>query len=95
MDDYKITFKKPYSFEGKEYTEVDISGIENLTTKDLIDADKHFNASGQMAIMNEMTTGYACIVASKGSDKPVEFFENLPASDGLKVKNRVMNFLNV
>ena len=94
MEEYKITFKNPYLFEGKEYKDIDLTGIESLTTKDLIDADKQFNASGQMAIMNEMTIGYACIVAAKGSNQPVEFFQNLPAAEGLKVKNKVMNFLN-
>lgn len=90
----KIIFKKPYKFEGKEYTEVDLSEIENLSTGDLIDADKQFSSSGQMAVMNEMTTGYSCIIASKVTGKPVEFFENLPAGEGLKVKKIVMGFLN-
>ncbi len=90
----KLKFKKPYTFEGKEYKEIDLSGIESLSTKDLLEADKKFNASGQMALMNEMTTGYSVIIASKATSLPVEFFENLPASEGLKVKNTVMNFLN-
>ncbi|WP_121614793.1 phage tail assembly protein [Virgibacillus halodenitrificans] len=94
MSEFVIQFRKPYKFEGKEYKEVDLSGIETLSTKDLIDADKQFNTSGQMAIMNEMTTGYSCIIASKASGKPIEFFESLPAGEGLKVKNRVMGFLN-
>lgn len=93
-NELKIIFKNPYSFEGKEYTEVDLSEIENLSTGDLIEADKQFNASGQMALMNEMTTGYSCIIAAKATKKPVEFFENLPAGEGLKVKNKVMGFLN-
>lgn len=94
MDELKVIFKKPYNFEGQEYKEIDLSGIENLSTKDLIEADKQFNLSGQMAMMNEMTTGYSCIIAAKATGKPVEFFENLPAGEGLKVKNKVMGFLN-
>lgn len=94
MSEYKIEFKKPYTFEGDEYTSIDLSGIENLSTKDLIDADKQFNTSGQMALMNEMTTGYSCIIASKATKLPVEFFNGLPAGEGLKVKNTVMSFLN-
>ncbi|WP_163538306.1 phage tail assembly protein [Gracilibacillus sp. YIM 98692] len=94
MSDLIITFKKPYKFEGEEYKKVDLSGIENLSTRDLVEADKQFNTSGQMAIMNEMTTGYSLIIASKASGHPVEFFEQLPAGEGLKVKNRVMGFLN-
>ena len=92
--DMKIIFNKPFNFEGKEYKEVNLSGMNDLTTKDLLDADKQFNASGQMSLMNEMTTGYACIIASKSTKLPIEFFENLPANEGLKVKNTVMSFLN-
>ncbi|WNF36406.1 phage tail assembly protein [Bacillaceae bacterium IKA-2] len=94
MNPFKIEFKKPYKFEGKEYTEVDLSGIENLATKDLIDADKQFNAAGHMAVMNETQTAYSCIVASKSTKLPVEFFENLPMKYGVQIKGIVMNFLN-
>lgn len=94
MSKYQLVFNKPVTFEGEEYKSVDLEGLEQLTTRDLIDADKKFGTSGQMALMNEMTTGYACIVASKATDKPVEFFENLPASEGLRLKNMVMTFLN-
>lgn len=93
-ENMKVVFKKPVSFEGKEYTEVDLSGLENLTTSDLIEADKQFSTSGQFSVMNEVTIGYAVIVAAKASSKPIEFFEQLPASEGLKVKNMVMGFLN-
>ncbi|MFC4403321.1 phage tail assembly protein [Gracilibacillus xinjiangensis] len=94
MRDYVVEFKNPYTFEGEEFSKIDLSGLENLSTKDLIEADKQFNTSGQMALMNEMTTGYSCIVASKATGKPVEFFEGLPAGEGLKLKNTVMGFLN-
>lgn len=90
----KVIFKKPYHFEGKEYKEVDLSGLDNLSTNDLIEADKQFANTGQMALMNEMTTGYACIVAAKATGYPVEFFYRLPGAEGLKVKNVVMTFLN-
>ena len=90
----KVIFQKPFNFEGKEYKEVDLSNIENLATKDLIEADKIFNNTGQVALMNEMATGYTCIIASKATELPIEFFENLPAREGLKVKNKVMGFLN-
>lgn len=91
---YKLKFKKPYKFEGEEYKEIDLQNIEDLSTRDLLDADKAFNTSGQMALMNEMATGYSLIIASKATKLPIEFFENLPANEGLKVKNIVMGFLN-
>lgn len=93
-EERKVVFKKPYLFEGKEYLEIDLSGLEKLKTTDLIDADRLFNTSGQFSVMNEMAIGYACIVASKATKLPVEFFENLSAGDGLKIKNTVMGFLN-
>lgn len=89
---YLIEFRNPYSFEGKEYTQIDLIGLESLTAKDLIDAEKQFAASGQVAAINEMNIGYACIVAAKASQQPVEFFEKLPANEAIKVKNAVTGF---
>lgn len=92
--EYLIQFKKPFNFEGKEYKEVDLSKLEQLNTADLIQADGQFGDSGQFAVMNEMTTGYACILAAKATDKPVEFFQQLPAIEGVKVRRVVMGFFN-
>lgn len=89
---YLIEFKNPYSFEAKEYSQVDLSGLELLTAKDLIDAEKQFAASGQVAAINEMSIGYVCIIAAKASKQPVEFFEKLPANEAIKVKNLVTGF---
>ena len=35
-----VKFAKPYSFEGTEYTEVDLSGMDKLTIQDMIDIQK-------------------------------------------------------
>lgn len=35
-----VEFKKPYKFEGKEYTELDLSGLEKLTVQDVIDVQR-------------------------------------------------------
>lgn len=90
---YKITFSKPYSFEGQTYNGVDLSGINNISTKDLVDVDKLFYSTGNIAPTSEMSLAYACIVAAKVSQKPLEFFNNLPGKDGIKVKTAVVNFL--
>lgn len=90
---YLIKFNRPYKFEGTDYNEVDLSGIEKLSTKDLAEADKTFLGTGQLAIMNEMSTGYVCILASIIAKKPIEFFEGLPAKEGIKVKAIIGNFL--
>jgi hypothetical protein len=91
-NDCLVKFNKPYVFEKEEYKEIDLSGIKSLTTGDLAKADKIFLSTGQVAMMNEMSTGYACIIASMVSCKPVEFFEGLPANEGIKIKTVISNF---
>lgn len=89
-----VTFNEPYQFEQKDYDNVDLSGLNTLNTTDIIDADRQFAETGQFAMMNEMATGYICIVAAKATKLPVEFFLRLPMKEGLKVKRTVMGFLN-
>lgn len=89
-----ITFKKTYTFEGEEISELDFSSLEDLTAADLIEADKVFGTSGQFSVVNELALGYTLIIASKATKKPIEFFNTLLAPDALKVKNKVMSFLN-
>ena len=36
-----VKFAKPYKFEGTEYTEVDLSGMDDLTIQDMIDIQKN------------------------------------------------------
>jgi hypothetical protein len=89
---YLVKFNKSYSFEGTEYNEIDLSGIENLTAKDLMDVDRIYVSMGQDATARETTLTYACIIASKATGKPIEFFENLPARESIKIKNMVVGF---
>lgn len=90
-----IRFKKPYLFEGKEYTEVDLSGLEDMTSEDLIAVEKQYdrNNKGFGSVTPEMKTEYAMIMAARAAKQPVEFFYGLPANEGRKVKSKVMGFL--
>ncbi len=92
--DYMIPLSKPYTFEGKEYKELDMSPIEDLTTEQLKTAENMMARSGNFSIMNESSVAYTCFIASQVTGKPVEFFDKLPAKDGTKIKNIVMGFLN-
>lgn len=88
-----VVFKKPFEFEGKVYKEVDLSGLENLSARDMISANKIMERGGTVNVLPEMSLEYACIISSKAAGKPVEFFQSLPPKEALKVKNRVTNFL--
>lgn len=89
---YLIQFKRPYTFEGVEYTEIDLSGIENVKASDLMEADQEFTRKGFVAAVNEMSIAYACIIAAKVTGKPDVFFTGLPANEAIKIKTVVASF---
>lgn len=90
---YLVHFKKPFVFEGVSYESVDLSGLEFLSAADMIATNKIIERGGTVNVLPEMSLEYACIISSRASGKPVEFFKALPPKDALKVKNRVTNFL--
>ena len=40
MGNLTVKFAKPYKFEGTEYDEVDLSGMDGMTIQDMIDIQK-------------------------------------------------------
>lgn len=88
-----IELTKEYMFEEKKYTKVDLTGLNNLTAEDMIAANRVLSRNGNVDFLQEMTLEYACVLASKGSDLPVEFFRGLKPKDAMKVKSRVTGFL--
>lgn len=89
----KVVFSKPYNFEGVDYKEVDLQGMENLTAEDMCQADKYLGKTGNFSVMPEMTLAYALQIATKATGLPIEFFNGLPMRDAIKVKNRVTGFI--
>ena len=88
-----LKFKKPYKFEGREYTEVDLSAMEDMTAADLCAVGKIMTRLGIVNPVAEMTVDYAIYMAARASGKPVEFFKGLPPKEGIKLKNMVTGFL--
>lgn len=72
-----VKFKRPYLFEGKEYTEVDLGGLDKLTVEDAIKTQKQLFNQQEVAasLMTETTTAFAQALAVQASGKPVEFFK--------------------
>ena len=89
---YLIKFRKPFVWEDNTYTEIDMSGLEDLSAKDMIAAQRTMEKSGSINVLPEMSLEYACIFASKATKMPVEFFQSLPPKEAIKVKNKVTNF---
>ena len=87
-----VKFKKPFVWEDETYEGVDLSGMEDLSARDMIQAQRIMEKSGSINILPEMSLEYACIFASKATKMPVEFFQALPPKEAVKIKNRVTNF---
>ena len=95
-NEYILKFSKPYLFEGKEYDHVDLSGLESLTISDMIAAENRVKRGAidkSANLMIELTLEYACYLAARASDLPIEFFFGIPAGASMELKGIVRNFL--
>lgn len=90
---FVIRFGKPYTFEEETYTEVDLSGLEDITAADMIATQKQMAKGGSVDMLPEMSVQYACIIAARITNKPIEFFTGLPAREAIKLKNVVSGFI--
>lgn len=88
-----IKFKKPYTFEGEKISEIDLSGLENITGNDMVQVNKGLVKQGVTPMLQEMQLEYAQLMAARVTGRPVEFFRNLSAKDSMKLKNTVSNFI--
>ncbi len=87
-----IELKKPYTFDDEEYTSIDLSGLENLTMQDAIEAQKAIIGAGDDKIIlyaPEASQAFIDEVAARATGKPVEFFNGMPLSLSSKVRTEV------
>ena len=90
-----VTLKRPYTFEGKEYTEIDLGGLERMTIQDAIDAQTDLFGQQEVAssLLCETTSAFAMEIAAKASGLPIEFFKLMPIGAGRKVKRAVQEHM--
>lgn len=88
-----VKFGKPYNFEGDMYDGIDLSGLYNLTMRNLNNIEKKFYRLAVTSFNPENTITYSMLVAQEASGLPIEFFEQLPAKDMIIIKRCVVNFL--
>lgn len=87
-----VRFHKPYLFEGNHYAGIDLKAIEDLTAKDMCEAEKYLARQGIISPLPEMTMEYIGFIANRATGQPIEFFMQLPPKDATKVKNKVTSF---
>ena len=88
----KMTFSKPYNFEGEIFNGIDLSGLEDIKGRQLTAIEKAFGKAGVVSSMPETTSTYAKIAASAATGLPAEFFEDLPGKEVRKIKSAVTRF---
>lgn len=87
------SFEKPYVFEGKTYDGVDLEALEKTTTKDLYELDKYFAGKGKRMLVPEVDREYCLAILAQANGLPLEFFNEMPARDSIRIRGRVQNFL--
>jgi phage FluMu protein gp41 len=87
-----IPLRKPFSFEGKEYTEIKLD-VEALTGKDMIDAETEARAMGVRSIMLESSKAYQAILAARAAGVTVDLINALSAKEFSRVTGEVQSFL--
>ena len=60
-----VKFSKPYTFEDDVYEGVDLSGLSNLTGRNLNNIEKRFYKLGIASFNPENTVAYAQVVAQR------------------------------
>lgn len=94
-EDLVLRFGKPYKFGGQEYTEVDLSGLEDVTAGVLENVGKIAAKKnpGMNPALQEMSLTFCTYLAQRVAKLPMEFFTGLPAKEAIKLKTLVTNFL--
>ena len=94
-EDLILRFAKPYKFGGQEYTEVDLSGLEDVTAGELENVGKIAAKKnpGMNPALQEMSLTFCTYLAQRVAKPPLEFFTGLPAKEAIKLKALVTNFL--
>lgn len=94
--EYVVTLKTPYKFEGREYAEIDLTGLERLTVMDAVNAQKALFSAREVAtaMVTENTTAFAREMAQKATSLPIEFFRMMPRGADKKIARIIRGFLN-
>lgn len=88
-ENHVMRFEKPYQFQGKTYTEVDLNGIADLNSMHESAAENALVRAGFVIMETSFNYLHACVLASMATGLPEEFFTGLPLRETLKLKNAV------
>lgn len=90
---WAIKLKNPITFEGTAYSEINLTGLENIKAADMVRINRQMTRNGSIAVTPELTLEYALNMANIATGLPLEFFDQLPPYAAIAVKERVVSFL--
>lgn len=90
----KYVFAKPYTFEEKEYKEIDLD-LDSLKGADIAAAKKKFTQGGNFSAVPAADSEFCAMLGAQVAKLPIEFFQGLPAKEYVKLTQEISNFLLV
>lgn len=82
----------PFIFDGQEVTEIDLSGLYDMTAEDMFAVDEQMRRFGYSGQNPEITRRYALLTAARLNRKPWEWCNRMKARDAVRIKNVVSGF---
>lgn len=89
---YYVGFDKPFTFEGTVHHGIDLTPMEDLSGKQLLNVSKRYKKLGGSDILPENDIEYAVIIATEVCKLPMEFFYKLPSRELVKIRLKVLGF---
>lgn len=91
-EDKIIELTRTYDFEGQKISQLDFSGLEDITAANMIKANRIATATGNSSILPEQDLYHTLLIGADVTGLPIEFFKQLRPRDAIKVKNMVTTF---
>lgn len=88
-NDKIVKLSREYTFEGKKYTELDLSGLDDLTVNDLTEAQRYMSKKNEYSVMPETNLNYCLFLAGLATQLPIEFYLQLKAKDAVAVRTKI------
>lgn len=84
-----LCFAEILEVDGKAVSVIDLSGVEELTSKDVSAAENEVLKTGIYSANMKNFFVYSCALASRATGNPIEFFTKMPLVDAVKVRSTV------
>lgn len=74
VEDYRIIkLKNPIKFEEKNYTQIDLRNLDDITAADMVAINRRMTRNGNVDVSPELTLEYALNMANLVTGLPLEF----------------------